>query len=156
MTKLIEKIRLIWMTKTKCPKAKCNNKFDYTIKHYNQCIQPEVCFLCPHYRHATKTTESDYGWSRLLWPKGKNNNNKCKARLIISINRWCSWCKSCNTGAPCNKIRQGNSLPSLMPLATCPVRGWIVMQNVRIPNVISMPSSVYSLPWWVIVDFTNR
>lgn len=57
--------RLKKLVKT-CERIECSNKFNYKPETYNQCIQPEVCFLCDHYHKATKTTPADYGWSKLL------------------------------------------------------------------------------------------
>ena len=52
-----------------CVKTKCGNKIGIEMKHYNQCYQPEVCFLCPHYHKATKTTPADYGWGWVKRPE---------------------------------------------------------------------------------------
>jgi len=41
-----------------CIKLNCCNRGNV----YNQCHQPELCFICDEYRKATKTTEEDYGW----------------------------------------------------------------------------------------------
>lgn len=56
------KLRL-WLLYIFCKYIKkCHN----VGEKMRQCYQPEVCFICKHYYKATKTTEKDYGFRKLL------------------------------------------------------------------------------------------
>jgi hypothetical protein len=60
-----DSIRRLKQLHRKCVEIKCGNKMNDNIDDYDQCCQPEVCFVCPHYMKATITTARDYVWSSL-------------------------------------------------------------------------------------------
>jgi len=65
-----------------CKKIHCSNKMSFEMTHYNQAVQPEVCFCCKHYHKATKTKPEDYGWGwQKLEVKKKNGRRNRRTKI---------------------------------------------------------------------------